>query len=506
MKPTSLTLTTIKKAIETSYQEMATEVMTVRVGKKDRQELAPIVAKYVWLYDLKTISWIAKRRDQVQGELRERLSRIYFFLCGGYLDRQVVKLDDQITTAKAQAELTVDGEEFAYHDLRAKLRQEEDYARRERLDDAGLEVVRKLNPLRLEALNKVDDHLKKDLGYGDYESFYRQKKTVDYDQLAKILTQSLARTTTLYERAMGEWVEKRLGQKLGQIRVAHLSYLLGNLTYDRLFPKEKMAAILRLTLGELGFDLENQPNIIIDLADRPRKNPRACVIAVRVPEEIYLIVKPIGGLDDYRALFHEAGHAEDYAHFPARLPLAYRRLGKSHARAELYSYLFEHWVHNPAWLAHYLKLTPDQTKTIRYQTVLTDLFMYRRYIAKFLYERELFKSDDFSQFGSVYAEKLTKATGFAYKTDNYLADLDGGFYAADYLRAWIGTAQLESYLKDKWGPNWFLQKKVGRFLKKLWSVGTKLELEEVITQLGVIPFDPTELERQYQEVLGEGVS
>ena len=44
-----------------------------------------------------------------------------------------------------------------------------------------------------------------------------------------------------------------------------------------------------------------------------------------------------------------------------------------------------------------------------------------------------------------YAECITEATGFA-TTANYLSDMDGGFYSADYLRAWIRSAQLRAHL------------------------------------------------------------
>ena len=40
-----------------------------------------------------------------------------------------------------------------------------------------------------------------------------------------------------------------------------------------------------------------------------------------------LVIQPIGGHDDWRALFHEAGHTEHYAHTSPDLPMEAKRLG-----------------------------------------------------------------------------------------------------------------------------------------------------------------------------------
>jgi hypothetical protein len=57
----------------------------------------------------------------------------------------------------------------------------------------------------------------------------------------------------------------------------------------------------------LGFDMENDENIRLDLDDRPQKSPRACVIASDPPKVVHLITRAQGGLHDYQAFLHEAG-------------------------------------------------------------------------------------------------------------------------------------------------------------------------------------------------------
>ena len=75
------------------------------------------------------------------------------------------------------------------------------------------------------------------------------------------------------------------------------------------------------TLASLGFELEREPGIRLDLDDRPQKSPRACVIASDPPRVVWLITRSQGGIHDYEALLHEAGHALHYAGLDPSLPL-----------------------------------------------------------------------------------------------------------------------------------------------------------------------------------------
>ena len=69
----------------------------------------------------------------------------------------------------------------------------------------------------------------------------------------------------------------------------------------------------------------------------------------RCRDRVMLVIKPMGGADDWRALFHEAGHAEHFAHTSRDLPMEERRLGDN-AVTEGWAMLLEHLVDDPAWL------------------------------------------------------------------------------------------------------------------------------------------------------------
>ena len=71
--------------------------------------------------------------------------------------------------------------------------------------------------------------------------------------------------------------------------------------------------------------------------------------------------------------------------------------------------------------------------------------------------------------------------------------MDDGFYSADYLRAWIRTAQLRTYLRDEFGEDWWARPDTGHFLRGLFREGTKPSSEEIAARIGYDPLDTAPL-------------
>ena len=100
-----------------------------------------------------------------------------------------------------------------------------------------------------------------------------------------------------------------------------MSYVRRLSPLEPIYTKERATEVCLETLKALGFDLAGDPNIKPDLDDRPQKAPRACVIASDPPQVVHLITRAQGGLHDYQAFLHEAGHALHYAGCDPSLPV-----------------------------------------------------------------------------------------------------------------------------------------------------------------------------------------
>jgi hypothetical protein len=238
-----------------------------------------------------------------------------------------------------------------------------------------------------------------------------------------------------------------------------------------------MVPALDATLSDLGVDLGAQKNVELDIEDRPNKSPRAFCVPIEVPERVILVIKPSGGPDDWRALFHEAGHTEHFAHTSASLSVEERRLGDN-AVTEGWAMLLEHLTIEPAWLERRLDVPRPHAFAAEGATQL--LYMLRRYCAKLLYEIEFHAADDVTTMKPRYVELLHDATKVEPSDTDYLADLDDGFYASNYLRAWAFEAQLRAYLREKFGNAWFTRRDAGSLIRELWSEGQKPTADEIL--------------------------
>ena len=160
------------------------------------------------------------------------------------------------------------------------------------------------------------------------------------------------------------------------------------------YTKERAVEVCLDTLRRLGLDLEGQPNIRLDLDDRPQKSPRACVIPSDPPAVVHLITRAQGGIHDYAAFLHEAGHALHDAGADESLPYTFRAVSRDHALTEIYSYIVEAISASRAGTS----ATSGSRRSRRPERRgdrFVETFLFRRYEAKLRFELEFW-----SAFGS----------------------------------------------------------------------------------------------------------
>jgi hypothetical protein len=215
------------------------------------------------------------------------------------------------------------------------------------------------------------------------------------------------------------------------------------------------------------------------------------VIPSDPPTVVHLITRAQGGLHDYQAFLHEAGHALHYAGVDPNLPYTFRNLSRDHALTEIYSYIFEAVTREPEWHAHYFGLSDEEAAENAEATIFLEALLFRRYTAKLQFELNFWSRFNEEGGGSSdgYSERLTEATGVKYRPDAYLADMDAGFYSADYLRAWIRSSQLRNFLVREIGEDWWRSAETGDRLRALFAEGTRPSSEEVAARLGYQALD-----------------
>jgi hypothetical protein len=217
-----------------------------------------------------------------------------------------------------------------------------------------------------------------------------------------------------------------------------------------------------------------------DTESRPTKSPRAFCSAPRIPDEVYLVVAPTGGRDDYAALFHEGGHTEHYAHVDRGLPFEFRHLGDNSV-TESFAFLLDGLTSDEAWLRAHLGVE-DPVAVAGFDRAVKLLFL-RRYAAKLDYELELHgTAADLASMPARYVELLGGAIDVAWPEATWLSDVDAGFYVARYVRAWALEAMWRAELRERFGERWFDSVAAGDWLRGLWASGQRLDAEALAAE------------------------
>jgi hypothetical protein len=442
--------------------ELMEEYYLHYAGHTQALELEPIYERHADLTKLATAQALGAAAD---GDRNTR--ELWRFVVEGYLSALTTAQTEQAARLENELEATVDGGTIPFRMLRPAAANEPDRDRRRRIEEERYRLQDEhLNPIHLEAA-RIEHAAVAELGAPSYAELYR-RFGFPLEELADECRELLDETEELYETSIDRLLRQRLGLGLDDAEPWDLPRLFRAPEWDARFPADAMLPALEGTLADLGFDLRAQQNVHLDLEPRPHKSPRAFCAPIEVPERVMLVIQPIGGLDDWRALFHEAGHTEHFAHTARELPMEARRLGDM-AVTEGWAMLLQYLVTEPAWLRR--RLDVPRVELLANEGATSLLYFARRYSAKLLYEIEFFQADDPAAMKDRYAVLLTEAYRFPAAADNYLSDLDGSFYVTGYRRAWAFEAQLRDFLRGEFGNDWFARREAGDLLRELWSLG-----------------------------------
>jgi len=441
---------------------------------KETFDLAPIYERHERLTQLDTALGLGA---SVDGNRRRR--ELWKFACSGYLGNFVSEQEERVAELEATLNATVDGEEIPFRMLRPRLMNEENRGVRERIESARNELNDEhLNALQLQKAQVMQRETRR-LGADNYADLHRSFG-FPLDDLAEQCRRLLADTEDLWVEAGDRFFRSRVGIGLGEIKRWDVGRAWRGADWDAAFPPDRMVPALEGTLADLGIDLHAQENVELDLEDRPSKDPRAFCSPIEVPGRVVLVLKPQGGPDDWGVLFHEAGHTEHFAHTDASLSPEEKRLGDN-AVTEGWAMLLEHLTTDPVWLER--RLDFPRPYEFAAEGAVQLLWLVRRYCAKLLYELEFHTAEDLTALQPRYVELLADATKVEPAASDYLNDIDEGFYATEYLRAWAFEAQLRAYLRERFGNAWFSRREAGSRLRELWAEGQKPTADELLYEV-----------------------
>jgi hypothetical protein len=444
-----------RREAEAFVSEIGLEHYLHFAGLKPNLELEPV-------YEAHSVLFTPEAVDGLRAAANPTLLE---FCVEGLAGRATTVEAAALADREAALELHVDGRSVPLRRAPIEQAVEPDPERREELERARLELTEEeLNPLHRSAVERVHE-LAQELGWSSMTEMCSDISGIDLRELAGRAEHFLAATDDEYERVVKPLVVEEVGAD--RFRRSDLPAFFRAPSLDEHFPEGPLVDTLSATLSDLGVDAWQR--VTLDAESRPTKSPRAFCAAVRVPEEVYLVISPHGGRDDYETILHEAGHSQHYAHVGEELTFEERHLGDNSV-TEAYAFLMQRLAAEPGWLARHLGV--EDPGPIVDHSRAAKLLLLRRYSAKLAYEVDLHDAPaDWSALRGEYARRLSDAMHVDWPEATWLSDVDPFFYAARYLRAWALEAELAAELSTALGPDWFSDPEAGTRLLELWRKG-----------------------------------
>ena len=381
-----MTEATFTERAEKFVIDLMREQYLVGAGLKENLELVPIYTRNADLFAAPTV------RERIAAMNRDEKSKparhLADFSASGYIENAIKELGEAITNAELKAVITWDEKEIPYHSVRSVLVREPNCRRRHELNRKQLNVMVNQNPMRVQRI-KAQHEIARNLGFADYRAMVERLRGWDLPAFANQLAPLVQKTTDIFDEQLGRHLSAARVPR-DEAETSDVAYIMRASDFDSLFRADQLIPSLYKTIALMGIPLDSTPGLVLDTEARPLKSPRAFCAPVRIPKEVYLVIKPIGGVDDYHALFHEAGHAEHFSHINGELPFELRYLGDE-AISETFAFLFEHLTTNPRWLVDILRLPLKEAEKYHRFALFSKTWMLRRYIGKLNYELVMHK-------------------------------------------------------------------------------------------------------------------
>jgi hypothetical protein len=473
-----LSLDRLRSGGETFMQEISREHYLTFAGHKPEAQLRPIYARHAAVLGDDSLGMVLEQfRGSAEGSEERRSARLLLeWLAEARASREMAALDEREIAWESSAELRLsDGRRVPYQRAAIDIANATDRAERLELDRARASLVAAdLAPMKQERLER-DRELMLELGLADgYVATFEALSGVAVRPLVEQCRAFLRDTQAMWDEVHPEFVRRGLGIEPGEATRADALTLLRAREFDAHFPGATMEDAVRRQVTEMGTDPTAGGRVRFDTGEREGKRPRAFCAPVRVPDEVYLVLRPHGGQTDYTTFLHELGHALHFAYMRADLPFEFRWLGDNSV-TEGFAMLFDHLMQDRGWLLRYAELGKSNVERFLRAAGFEELHFLRRYCAKIIYEEQLYDGAvPWRALPDLYVDTLSTATRFRYQAADAFVDVDARFYAARYLRAWQLQSVVTRALVERFDVDWWRNPRAGPWLVgELFAAGQR---------------------------------
>jgi hypothetical protein len=502
-----LSLDRLRQGGEAFMEEISREYYLAHSGQKPTAELQPIYARHAALLGPDALELTLEAfRGAAEGSEEQRSARLLLdWQAESQSSRQLAPLDEREIAWEGSAIVRLpDGREVQYETVSIEMANGTNTDERHALESARAKLVEaELAPIRRERFQRERD-ITEQLGLApSYNATFELLSGVSLAALKTECEQFLRGTQAMWDEVLPEFAKRVLGADAKQLTRADALALFRGREFDAAFPSNAMESSIRKQVNEMGIDPLAGDRITLDTGDRPGKRSRAFCSPVRIPDEVYLVLRPHGGQTDWNTFLHELGHALHFAYMRPDLPFEYRWLGDN-SITEGYAMLFDHLMENRGWLKRYTELTAAALPKFIRSSGFEELHFLRRYAAKLIYEIDLYGGNvPWASLPDLYVDVMTSATAFRYHRADAFVDVDPRYYAVRYLRAWQLQALITETLVERYDEDWWRNPRAGPWVcAALFGEGQRELAHEQAQRVSGKPLSFAPLVRAVERMLG----
>jgi hypothetical protein len=468
---------------EAFLQDVSREYYSSHAGLKPAAELQPIYERHREAYGDEAIELaLGLLKDSAPGTEEHRSGRMLVeWLLDSRVGRALAPLEEREIAWEGKAVIALaDGGGEPYRRASITMANTRDAKERRALDNARASLVEaELAPMRQERLSREKDMVEQMAIASGYLNTFDALAGMKIRALRDDCAAFLRDTQPMWDDVFPEFLKRGLGITPSEATRADALALMRVPEFDAGFPAEAMEREVRRQVTEMGASPDANGRVRYDTGDREGKRARAFCAPVNVPDEVYLVLRPHGGQNDWQTLLHELGHALHFANIDTALPFEHRWLGDN-SITEGYAMLFDHRMKDRGWLSRYTQLSANDLPRYLRSAGFEELHFLRRYCAKLIYEVELYGCGvSWSSLPDLYVATLSDATGFKYQRADAFVDVDPHFYSARYLRAWQLQSLLAETLVERFNDDWWRNPAAGPWIvQELFARGQRELAEE----------------------------
>ncbi|MDB4882860.1 MAG: hypothetical protein JWL95_1626 [Gemmatimonadetes bacterium] len=463
-----LSLERLRHDGESFMIELSREYYSAHAGLKSSAELQPIYEKYKAILGRDALELTREAfLSSAEGSEERRSARLLLdWQVESQSSRELAPLDEREIAWEADALVRVaDGRVIQYQRAAIEMANSTDRAERAMIETARSALVeRELAPMKRERFQR-EREITESLELADgYNATWELLNGVSLSGLRDECAAFLRDTQAMWDEVCPEFLKRTLGLKPREATRADALALFRAREFDQFFPAGEMEGSIRRQVSEMGIDPTADGRVLFDTGEREGKRSRAFCSPVRIPDEVYLVLRPHGGQTDWQTFLHELGHALHFAYMRPDLPMEFRWFGDNSV-TEGYAMLFDHLMQDGRWLQRYTGLERKTTPTFLRSGGFEELHFLRRYCAKLIYETQLYGGEvPWDALPDLYVEQLTAATTFQYSRADAFVDVDVRYYAARYLRAWQLQALITETLVERYDADWWRNPRAGPWI------------------------------------------